>query len=117
MQMDFSQIILIIIGFQSWLFAAILLVDKGPKRLSNRLLSAFLLLLGLQMVLIAAFPYFKNPSSLMRWMWLFGFNYGPLIQWYTTSLIYRDFKLKTRDLLHFIPSAILKFINGKAVDV
>lgn len=107
MLVDITQVILILISFQSLVFILFLLTDKGPKKLSNRLLAAFLFLLGLQMAIIMLVPWLEDPGFMESWGCIFGFNYGPIIFFYTSSLIYRDFKFKAQFLLHFMPTILL----------
>jgi len=104
MALTLSNIILILTGFQSIIFAIILLAQQGPKKVSNRLLAGFFLVLSLQMAAILAEGFYWPSSNLESWLCLFGFLYGPFIYLYTRSLIFRDFRMSIRQGLHFLPA-------------
>lgn len=101
-----SLIIPVILILQSSLFALVLLTDKGPKRNSNRLLASFLLVLAAQFVCILLEDVFPPALFIERIMCVFGFAYGPLLYFYTRSLIFNDFEFKPSHLLHLLPSLI-----------
>ncbi len=106
MTIALSQIVPIIIVFQSALFAFVLLTDRGPKRASNRLLAAFLVVLALQFFNILYLELLAAPEWMATAQCVFGFAYGPLLYFYSLSLIYDDFAVKRMDLLHALPFAI-----------
>ncbi len=62
MTINISELIPILIIFQSLLFALVLLTDNGPKKNSNRYLASFLILLGTQFIVIVgeSFGYKSN---------------------------------------------------------
>lgn len=98
-----SDIVLILICFQSILFAFILISNHGPKKGSNRLLALFLIVLCTQMAFILAQLFFPAKSEILPWMCIFGFAYGPILYLYSRSLMYQSFSFQAKHLLHFLP--------------
>ncbi len=101
-----SDIIPIIIAFQSMLFALVLLTDNGPKKISNRYLAAFILVMGVQFTAITSESLGLKVHFLTSVQCVYGFAYGPLLYLYTKSLIYKQFYFHIKQLLHFIPILI-----------
>jgi len=93
------------IVFQGLLFSIVLLTDSGPKKASNRYLSAFLLFLSAQFAMILAANTGRLPGWLEGIFCVYGFAYGPLLYLYTRSLIHRDFAFSPPQLLHLVPAA------------
>lgn len=106
MSISISHIIPVILILQSGLFAFVLFTDQGPKKNSNRLLASFLLILATQFVCILLKDAFPPAIFMERIMCVFGFAYGPLLYFYTRSLIFNDFEFKPLHLLHFLPSLV-----------
>jgi AraC-like DNA-binding protein len=109
MMIQVSDIVPVFIIFQSLLFAVVLLTDNGPKRISNRFLAAFLLVLGLQFVTLARAMFNIESTFLDASVCVYGFIYGPLLFFYTRTLIYRTFQFRKSMLLHLIPAAFFLF--------
>ncbi len=102
-----SNILPLLIAFQSLLFAFILLTDNGPKKTSNRLLAGFLAIIFVQFLLII-FQYQPSLEPIANlYMCVFGFAYGPLLYIYAISLIYNDFYLKPFQFLHGVPVVVI----------
>jgi AraC-like DNA-binding protein len=104
MTIQISDIVPIIIVFQSTLFAVVLLTDKGPKRISNRYLSAFLVTLGLQFFAITIFNLNYESDFLASSVCVYGFIYGPILLFYTRTLVYKTYHFSKSQLIHFIPA-------------
>jgi AraC-like DNA-binding protein len=105
--LNIQEITLLFIGFQSLMFAIILLSNRGPKQVSNSLLATFLIVLGAQMFVILSERFAVEYDKVMPYLCLFGFAYGPLLYLYTQSLIYKSFELNKKTLLHVIPALIM----------
>lgn len=105
MVISISMFLIVPIIIQSFLFALVLSTYKGVKKISNRLLGAFLAALGVQMTI-----YFLLDLELISANWLAGtgvvFAYGPLLYLYARSLIHKPFQLKSTDWLHFLPTIL-----------
>jgi len=105
MVLHLSDIVPLIIVFQSVLFAVVLLTDAGPKRTSNRLLAAFLLVLGMQFAAITAVNLHAESSFLASGFCVYGFLYGPVLFFYTKTLVYRSIRFRFSQVFHLLPAA------------
>ena len=112
MTISLSNIVPILISFQSILFALVLISDKGPKRISNYYLAFFMGIMGLQFVAVTL----ENLQITSRFVdagyCIYGFVYGPALFFYTRSLVYRSFDFSSKHLLHLIPAVVLILLVG-----
>lgn len=111
MILDSLDLISIITTFQLLLLGLVLINFNKGNKISNKILSAFMFanavfianffLSRLRIDLYGTFPilYYAGTS--------FYLLLGPLLYGYTRSLCYRDFRLKSRDLLHLLPYVIV----------
>lgn len=107
MPITITNIIPILIAFQGMLFAFYLFTDKGPKRVSNKMLAFFLIALAI-LFIVKISVLMESPLIRMRIAFdVLVLTFGPLLYLYTTSLIYEYFKFKPTYALHFLPSFIL----------
>ena len=109
MDIQISDIVPVIIIFQCALFAFVLFTDQGLKRTSNRFLATFLLVLGLQFVAITSTHLKIESAFIDASLCVYGFIYGPVLYFYTTTLVYRTFHFRLSQLWHLIPAACLLF--------
>ena len=114
---NISDIIPIIIVFQSFLFAIVLLTDNGPKKASNRYLAFFLILLGIQFYAIVSNNLGLESNFLISSICIYGFSYGPLLYLYSKSLIYKSYHFQAAHLLHFIPVSLILVFSGLGYSV
>jgi AraC-like DNA-binding protein len=110
---NIHDVALIMVMGECVMLAALLLIAKHGKQFSNILLAGFLLLNAL-----IAFDTLIYWSEIMNDMisaitpnlfFLFGFSVfleGPLLYFYTKSLIYKDFEFKRGDIRHLLPALI-----------
>jgi AraC-like DNA-binding protein len=87
-------------------FAAFLLTVKTDKKLSNKLLAAFLIVTAVD---ISAFFYtnFINLPASIEMLRIKISNFkDPLLFLYILSIVYTNFKLKKKHIVHVIPWAI-----------
>lgn len=103
MQLNLFHIILILIVFQSYLYAFVLFTHKRGKRISNIILASLLIILGTQMLNILLklnniFTEFFEQLSCC-----YGMIYGVLCYYYTRSLIYKGISIKAIEVLHLVP--------------
>ncbi len=100
------SIISVIIVILFFLLSAFLLSVKTSKKLSNKLLAAFLIITAVD---ISAFFYHNfialPPSIEMLRVQISNFK-DPLLFLYILSVIYSDFKLKIKHLIHLLPWVI-----------
>ena len=92
------------VGFFQGLFAAILVAAKRERRVSDRLLSAWLSLLSLEFLIFVVdyntFGYPLLSSSFLL--------FNPAFYLYVNSLVNVSFKLKWQQLLHLLPFLFLE---------
>jgi len=117
MNIYIGDILPILIVIQCLLFSTILITDNGPKKISNRILAAFLLGLSLQFTALLLQDYNIGFSFIEKSLCIYGFLYGPLLYLYTRSLIYNSFKLSINHCLHFLPFLILFMSIFSSLDI
>ena len=109
--MSIIEVLCIITIFQLALLAIFLLSYKKGNRTCNTILSAFLFFNALYIVnyllyLLGILEYSSYPP-----LYYIGnstyFLLGPLIFLYTKSLCFRDYKIKVKSYLHFLPFIFL----------
>ncbi|WKD48204.1 helix-turn-helix domain-containing protein [Microbulbifer spongiae] len=97
-------------AFQCTLFAFFLLVVRSERRVSNALLALFLLsqaAIPLD-ILISFGAGFRDWAIQVspNLFYIFGFAYwleGPLLLWYTRSLVYKGYQPQRRELVYLLP--------------
>lgn len=108
---NIHDIALILVVFQSLLLAFLLLTLREGKAISNRLLSLFILSVGLEA--LDTLIYWCAPLKQLyledapQAFFLFKFIplvQGPLLYFYVKSLIYTDYRAHRTDLLHLLPA-------------
>lgn len=108
MSIDILNILFSILGFQLVFVAIFLFQSKKGKRISNTLLGLIFLLLAISAfdILIAITGLVSSPGiSLLADNFILA--YGPLIFYFTQSVLYRDFQFKQINLAHIIPFVLL----------
>lgn len=104
------DVVLLMTAYQCILFAILLLTIKREARLTNILLALFLLQhAAIPLDLLISFgAEFRHIA--LEWspnlFYVFGFGYwleGPLLLWYTRSLVYKNYSLSYRDLIYLVP--------------
>ncbi len=104
--------LLLVIG-ECIVLAVLLLFQSSKWSSSNRYLAAFLILNAMIAIDVLTF-WSAEPRQFLaaispNFFFIFSFAFflqGPILYWYTKSLIYRDFTLKPRDLFHLIPTLL-----------
>lgn len=104
------DVVLLMTAYQCILFALLLLTIKRDKYIRNFFLAIFLLqqaAIPLD-ILISFGAEFRHIA--IQWspdlFYVFGFGYwleGPLLLWYTRSLIYKDYHLRAKDIIYLLP--------------
>lgn len=111
MELTFLDIISIILVFVSFLFAIFLFTLKTEKRTSNILLGLFLIFnaqdAGSQFVGYYIYNLYPGLGMLISSSIYFIM---PLLYLYILSVIYSDFKLSAKHLLHLIPFVVINII-------
>lgn len=110
-----TDVVLIITGFQLILLAVVLFTQKNVKKLSRNLLVAFLLSKAFLIIrwFTLQFEILKFGDNIYFFLISSSgfFLLAPLLYLYVKSLCYKDFTIKTSDLLHLIPLALLILYN------
>ncbi|WP_066963367.1 AraC family transcriptional regulator [Microbulbifer sp. Q7] len=106
------DVVLMMTSYQCLLFALLLTAVRSEQKNSYLLLAAFLV----TQALIPMDTLISYGAGVRQWaidtspnlFYLFGFAYwleGPVLLWYTRSLIYKDYRIGRADLLYLIPFA------------
>jgi AraC-like DNA-binding protein len=109
MNISLTDILFILIIFQLLFLSFFLFTQQKGGKLSNRLLGFFFLFICLNLldvfILYTGF-YFAHPD-------LAGFGsclpllFGPLLYVYTQSILYKNYKISKKNLLHFLPFLVV----------
>ena len=104
------DVVLLMTAYQCILFALLLLTIKRDNYIRNVFLAFFLFqqaAIPLD-ILISFGAEFRHIA--IKWspdlFYVFGFGYwleGPLLLWYTRSLIYKDYRLRGKDIIYLLP--------------
>ena len=109
MNVSFQNVLFILIVFQLLFLSLFLFTQEKGKRISNILLGSFFLAIALNLLdvfLLMAGAYSANP-------WFAGWGsclpllFGPLIYFYTQSVLNKDFAIRAKNYNHFLPFIIL----------
>ncbi len=109
MGISLVNILSTIIIFQLVLLALFLFTSSSGKKLSNRILGFFFLWLAVNLSdgLLSYSGFYAKFPQLAHVEDGFAFLLGPLLYFYTRSMVYNDFALTSRHLLHLIPFLIV----------
>lgn len=104
------SIISLMIVFISSLFAIFLLTVKTKNKTSNRLIAAFLILVAFDISSFFYHRFIDMPLTLEMIRMDLPFFSSPVLYLFVLSVIYADFKLKPKHLLHSLPFVISTLI-------
>jgi|HubBroStandDraft_1064217.scaffolds.fasta_scaffold13301_3 AraC-like DNA-binding protein len=113
MSFSLPDILFVIVIFQLLFTSAFLFMHRGGRAVSNGLLGAFFLVIGLNLLdnfLLREGFYDGRPAFAFWSLWLL-LLFGPLLYLYTQSVLYRDFRLTWRKGWHFVPFVVLFLIT------
>lgn len=108
---NIHDVALLLIAGECSILALLFLAHRGSRSLSHLLLAIFLILNVL--IAIDTLIYWGEAvryrvfDILPNLFFLFGFAYfleGPVLYWYTRSMIYNDFTFRPPDMLHLLPA-------------
>jgi len=111
MEINFTNILFILIIFQLLFLGFFLFTQKKGKQLSNLLLGAFFLSICLNLLdvfLLISGVYFSYPAF-VGWGSCMPLLFGPLLCLYTQSVVYKHFSFTLKKYAHFIPFTIFFF--------
>ena len=109
MQFNFTDILFTLVLFLLLLIAVFLFTSDKGKRISNILIGSFFLAICLNLLdsyLLLKRVYLQFPAFAL-WSSNLLLLCGPLILFYTQSVIYKDFSFIQKKLLHFVPFLVL----------
>ena len=94
-----------IIILQVLLLSLFLFTHRKGDKLSNRLLALFFLLLGINLIdgLIGFTGFYEKYPSLAHLADGLVFLLGPLMYFYTCSVVYKGFEFKVSQIYHLLP--------------
>jgi len=107
--MSLGSILFVLIVFQLLFLSAYLFSQHKGKTVSNRLLGLFLLVIALNLfdVFLLQFGvYFAHPALAGLGSCL-PLLFGPLLYFYTESIIYKDFSVSIKNSIHFFPFILI----------
>src|SRR6516162_713376 len=108
MNFSWSDIFFVLVIFQLFFISFFLFSHKKGRRLSNGLLGFFFLSIGLN--LLDSFMVLKKAWTvsplLVGWGICLPLLFGPLLYLYAQSILYKDFELKGRKWIHFLPFTV-----------
>ncbi|MCC9166136.1 helix-turn-helix domain-containing protein [Pontibacter harenae] len=113
MQLTFLSISDLLIFFQGMLLGLLFLSNPKGKRYANLLLGLFILVFNFS----SLHSFFLNSGLVYQHLWLLGFPslflfwYGPLLYFYTASLVKKDFTWKRAYAWYFAPALAELLIN------
>lgn len=101
-----------VIILQVLLLSLFLFTHRKGKRLSNRLLAMFFLFLGINLIdgLIGFTGFYQKYPALAHLEDGLVFLLGPLLYFYTRSVVYRDFQLRGTQLYHLMPFVLVTVV-------
>lgn len=107
--MSLGNILFVLIVFQLLFLSAYLFSQQKGKPVSNRLLGYFFLTICLNLLdvfLLQTGVYFLHPGFAGMASCL-PLLFGPLLYFYTRSIVYKDFLVSVKSLVHFLPFLIV----------
>lgn len=110
MSLGFTNILQLMLVFQSGVFGAFLITQGRGKKTSNSLLASFLFVLAIHMGFNLHFELNLN-WGLPDITNSFGFLYGPLLYLYISSLIYKEAQINKKDAIHLFPWLIILIVS------
>lgn len=119
MQFSLQDILLLFVIFQLFFISIFLFSKETGKKISNVLLGFFFLSFSLSLAdsfLLKNELYINHPS-LATWSGAFPLLYGPLLYLYTQSLLFSDFKITIKRLLHLVPFVLFFIFSFVAYSI
>ncbi|OIQ30784.1 MAG: hypothetical protein BM564_00820 [Bacteroidetes bacterium MedPE-SWsnd-G2] len=92
-----------VIVIQCLLVAFLLVSFKSKHHDSNKFLASFLVILALQFSSKLAIDHALYTSSFVTFNCFYGFLYGPILYFYTNTLLFKEYHFKLSDLFHLLP--------------
>ena len=108
MEINLLKILFSILCFQSLFVSIFLFQNKKGKPLSNRLLAFVFLMISVVVVnlYLVVFRVEINKPQLLFFDDTFMFAYGPLLYFFTQSVLFKNYSFQKIHIVHFIPFLI-----------
>src|SRR3954454_17488883 len=105
MQFSFSDILFMMVLFLLLFISVFLFTSNRGKRISNILIGCFFLSLCLNLIdsFLLLKQFYLDYPALALWGSDLLLLCGPFIYLYTHSIVYKDFRIISKKLMHFIP--------------
>lgn len=109
MKISLAEILFILVIFQLLFLSLFLLTRESGTRTSNLLLGFFFLSISFNLLDFFLFQdgFYDSTPRLAGWGSCFPLLFGPLIYFYTKSIVYKNYSFTVRSFLHFIPFIFL----------
>jgi AraC-like DNA-binding protein len=109
MKISPTDILFILIIFQLFFLSLFLLTQKKGKRISNILLGSFFLSICINLLdfFLLQEGFYVSILRLAGLGSCLPLLFGPLIYFYTKSVIYKNFFFRLKNILHFLPFLVL----------
>ncbi len=107
--MSLGNVLFVLIVFQLLFLGIFLFSRQIGKPISNKLLGLFFLTIALNLFdvfLLQTGIYFSHPGLAGLGSCL-PLLFGPLLYFYTRSIVYQDFSVSTKSLVHFLPFLVI----------
>jgi AraC-like DNA-binding protein len=102
--MGLTSILFVLVIFQLLFLSLFLFTQQSEKRLSNYLLGFFFLIISINLLdvfLLKTGVYFSHPNFAGLGSCL-PLLFGPLLYFYTQSVLYKNFAITQKSLMHFL---------------
>lgn len=105
MDINLLKILFSVLVFQFIFVSLFLVQNKKGKALSNKLLAIVFLMISIAVIClyILVFRVQIKIPQLLFFDDTFMFAYGPLLYLFTQSVIFKNYKLQKKNIVHFIP--------------
>ena len=107
MNVEFIDIVLIVLFFQLVSIAPFLLFQRRPNSIANQILGVFVLAKALCISNLISFRLFSYTHQYCPHLFFVGSSFtllwGPLLYFYTKAMTCKAFKFGKPDMLHFLP--------------
>jgi len=112
MNISLTDVLFILVIFQLLFLSFYLLTHQTGKKISNRLLGFFFLsiCINLSDVFLLVTGFYSSYPNLAGFGSCLPLLFGPLLYFYTEHIVYKNFSLTIKSLVHFLPFVV--FFSG-----
>lgn len=105
MDINLLKILFYILCFQFFFVSIFLVQNKKGKALSNKLLATVFIMMSI-VIINLYLTVFRVEISIPQLLFIddtFMFAYGPLLYLFTQSVVFKNYRLQKKSIVHFIP--------------